>query len=508
MKFNCTGCGQRLVCEDELAGQVVKCPQCAERLTIPEPEEPPPAQKAAAPAAKTPAAGAKNRAGQSSSAAKGKRKRSPSQYKRRQKWSDNTNVSMIISGLIGTGMMLAYYLLLFPVRNFYFGQLFYRRGWVPSVLVLLMGWSVGFLILKVRKLSSQKNALLLDLLPEEIAKEIDSETVDDFIEHVHRMPARLRESFMVYRIRRGLEHFAVRGSNPEVANLMTSQSEIDAAAVHSSYSIVKVFIWAIPILGFIGTVLGISNAVGGFSEAMDQAQDIEVLKTSLNGVTSGLSVAFDTTLVALVMSLLVCIPVSIIQKREEDFLGKVDEYCSENLLKRLNDAGGVADVASHTQVMMQALGQAMAQDQGGILSGLKDAQDRMAEVNAEQIRFYGSLNASMTEQTDLHRRQVEQDLGQMAGTIQKSVLDMTEQVKALVENQVKASVENAEQHQKKVAELLEQLSGPIDESSAAYVKGLTESLDRMNKVLKDLGEKQVEIHQVVKKRGWFFSRKA
>jgi len=484
---------------------MVKCPQCGDRLTIPESEEPAAAEKQASGASKPPA---KKRAAQKSTAARGKRKRSPSHYKRRQKWSDNTNVSMLVSGLIGAGFTLVYYILLLPIRRFYFGQLFMNRGWVPYVLVLLMGWSIGFLILKVRKLSSQKNALLLDLLPEDIAEEIDAETVDDFIEHVSRMPARLRESFMVYRIRRGLEHFAVRGSNPEVANLMMSQSEIDAAAVSSSYSIVKVFIWAIPILGFIGTVLGISNAVGGFSGALDQAQDIEVLKTSLNGVTSGLSVAFDTTLVALVMSLLVSFPVSMIQKREEDFLGKVDEYCSENLLKRLNDAGGVADVASHTQVMMQALGQAMAQDQGGILSGLKDAQDRMAEVNAEQIRFYGALNDSMTEQAELHRKQVEQDLTQMAGTIQGSVLEMTKHVKELVENQVKTSVESAEQHQKKVADLLDQLSGPIDKSSAEYVKGLAESLDRMNKVLKELGEKHVEIHQVVKKRGWFFSRKA
>ena len=178
---------------------------------------------------------------------------------------------------------------------------------------------------------------------------------------------------MVNRIRKGLEHFAVRQSNPEVASLMMSQSELDAASVNSSYAVVKVFIWAIPILGFIGTVLGISNAVGGFSGALDQAQDIEVLKASLNEVTAGLAVAFDTTLVALVMSLLVSFPASIIQKREEDFLGKVDDYCSENLLKRLNDAGGLAAVAGNTKNMMQALGAAMSENQGDILAGIKEA---------------------------------------------------------------------------------------------------------------------------------------
>ena len=204
---------------------------------------------------------------------------------------------------------------------------------------------------------------------------------------------------MVNRIKRGLEHFSVRQSNPEVANIMLAQSEVDASAVHGSYSIVKVFLWAIPILGFIGTVQGISDAVGGFSGTLDSAENIEVMKESLNKVTSGLALAFDTTLVALIMSLIISFPVNIMQKREEDFLGMVDDYCSENLLKRLNDAGGVADVASHTHVMMQALGNAMASNEGALLNELKESQERLA-----------ALQTDLGTQADEHRKNVEADL--------------------------------------------------------------------------------------------------
>jgi hypothetical protein len=66
--------------------------------------------------------------------------------------------------------------------------------------------------------------------------------------------------------------------------------------VQSSYTLSNVFIWAIPILGFIGTVIGIGQAVGAFSGSLDQAQDISLLKKSLNDVTGGLATAFDTTL--------------------------------------------------------------------------------------------------------------------------------------------------------------------------------------------------------------------
>jgi biopolymer transport protein ExbB/TolQ len=503
MKFNCPECDERLQCDDELAGRVVKCPHCNARLAIPDAPEADDTEQSAAPGADGRPPQAKRLVGTSA------RARTPlsASRKRSQNWTDGTNVSMLGSGAIGLGLTLLYYLLMLPIRGLYLGELFLKRGWVPYVLVLLMGWSIGFLILKSRKLASQKNALLLDLLPASIAEEIDEDTVDAFLEHVNMMPTRMRSSFMVKRIRKGLEHFSVRHSNPEVVNMMTSQSDIDAGAVHSSYSVVKVFIWAIPILGFIGTVLGISNAVGGFSGALDQAQDIEVLKTSLNGVTSGLAVAFDTTLVALVMSLLVSFPVSMMQKREEDFLGQVDEYCSDNLLKRLNDAGGVADVAQHTHVMMAALGNAMSQNQGDLLEGLKDAQARMAEVHAEQVAYFQSVNTAMDEQSATHIENVEASLSKLIDGVQASVVEMANKVNALVDSQVKSSVQVSEKHQKNVEGLVKQLSEPIGPSVAVHVDSLTQGLERLNKVLADLGEKHVVIQQQPK-RGLFGRKKS
>jgi hypothetical protein len=130
--------------------------------------------------------------------------------------------------------------------------------------------------------------------------------------------------------------------------MLKSQSEIDATMVDSSYVLIKVFIWAIPILGFIGTVLGISDAVASFGGEMGAAADIEVIKEQLGQVTGGLSEAFDTTLVSLIFSLCVMFPTSVMQKNEEDLLNKVDEYCNEYFLKRLREpqTAGVVTAAS------------------------------------------------------------------------------------------------------------------------------------------------------------------
>ena len=72
---------------------------------------------------------------------------------------------------------------------------------------------------------------------------------------------------------------------------------------------------------------------------------ISVLKDKLGLVTAGLGVAFDTTLLALVMSVLVMFPTSMLQTKEEALLTAIDDYTNENFLKRLDEEkeGGKMD---------------------------------------------------------------------------------------------------------------------------------------------------------------------
>ena len=155
------------------------------------------------------------------------------------------------------------------------------------------------------------------------------------------LPIRPTESFLIMRVLRVLEHFRARNNNSEAAGLLATQSDIDANAVSSSYSLVKVFIWAIPILGFIGTVKGLGDAVGGFGGSLDGATDISAVKESLTTITGGLSTAFDTTFIALIMSLFLMIPMSSLQKSEDELLNSIDEYCNEYVLRRLSDSTGL-----------------------------------------------------------------------------------------------------------------------------------------------------------------------
>ncbi len=503
-QFACDQCGKQLKVRDELAGRRVRCPYCQHTISVPtESPEAPPAPSfpgittQSPPSAPTTTTTPTVQAGSKSAP---RRQRSSSSEQ-----TDGTNVNLLLSGLIGLGLTAGFCMLMLP---FYFGgmfigELFLDRGWVPFATTFLFAWSLAILYLKARKLRRQRDALLFDLLPNEISPEINAQTVDRFIEHVRSLPVEPGESFLVTRVLRGLEHFRVRRSNPEVASTLTSQSDIDAGSVESSYTILKVFIWAIPILGFIGTVIGISDAVAGFSGNLETSSDPQALKESLNNITGGLATAFDTTLIALVMSLLVMFPASSMQKSEEDLLGAVDEYCNENLIKRLNDGAVAGGRTDNREALQQAIHAAMAAHHAELQTWLTKLEKVGETITNHVGQGWQSIQQSLQAQHD----------------------DLLERQQALLAqlHEIQSGIAQFDAaHVEEVRVSMAQLTGgaqEVQQQVAAAMRATAESLDRhfgslgqglqsLNQVLESLGEKQVVVQTEMapRRRGWFSRR--
>lgn len=96
-----------------------------------------------------------------------------------------------------------------------------------------------------------------------------------------------------------------------------------------SYSLSRFMVWAIPIMGFIGTVWGISNGIAHFSDAMTTSNSVTdvsaMLKENLPLVTNSLATAFDTTLLALLLSIPLMMFMISLEKSEEAYLINLDE---------------------------------------------------------------------------------------------------------------------------------------------------------------------------------------
>ena len=271
------------------------------------------------------------------------------------------DVRLSTTGLLAGALTLVFYFgLVMPLGDSYFGQLFGARGWVPYAISYLAIWCGVLLAAKYLRLRRRLGVLELDLLPHELSEEINPENVQGFIDYLSRLPGAFSRDFLFQRIRRALDHFQARANVAETVDQLRLDAERDENIVDSSYTMLRVFIWAIPILGFIGTVLGIGASVGGFSESVSAASNLDVMKDAIGVVTSGLGIAFDTTLLALVMSIFIMVPTSSLQKTEEDYLGRVDDYCQRYLVSRLGD-GAAGKHSSRGEAQLDAAANRLAE---------------------------------------------------------------------------------------------------------------------------------------------------
>ena len=348
----------------------------------------------------------------------------------------------------------------------YFYELFVNRGKTQYATTFLMFFTLGILILKFFSIRKQRRAMILQALPRDISEEITPTNLKQFHDHLLNFPKPLRNTYIVNRIRKGLEFFYVRQNNPEVAQMLSSQSDVDANKVVGSYSMVKVLLWAIPIMGFIGTVVGIGGAIGGFDAVLDSGGgDPNALTDALKPVLAEMGSAFDTTLLALVFSIILSFPAASLQGEEDDLVTDVDEYCIDNLLKRLNDGGANANMTSDAGTL-KTIGDAIAASQ----------QDIMGQF----VQTQKGMSTNLSNQTEQY-----------------------EKVATAVEKQLEAIGDRAEKYETRLDDdffkSLDRIRSESVTAITAQVGGLSEGIHNLNEVLKNLNGKTVQ----VTKKGWF-----
>ena len=122
------------------------------------------------------------------------------------------------------------------------------------------------------------------------------------------------------------------GSSFQLERAADSDVELYELSMSSSFSLPKVLLWAIPLMGFIGTVIGMSQAVGSFDAVLSNADNVDGLKNGLVKVTGGLGTAFDTTFLALVISVILAFPLSVLEKQEDRLLNQIDGVVREAVM--------------------------------------------------------------------------------------------------------------------------------------------------------------------------------
>lgn len=197
---------------------------------------------------------------------------------------------------------------------------------------------IGLGQLWVRWLLSYEETLFLKkagFLPEDEVTVLDSDEAIEMIRLKVGNAARRADAFLPDLINTCVIQYKKSHSVGDTIAVLNSSLDLHIHRLEIGYSLIRYIAWAIPTFGFIGTVVGIADAMG----IMDitkltggQAERVLLFKK----ITADLGFAFGTTVVALVLSAMLMFVWNMVQKIEEEALNRAGKYVLANLINRFH----------------------------------------------------------------------------------------------------------------------------------------------------------------------------
>ena len=254
------------------------------------------------------------------------------------KYTNAPLLPSLVVALVGGSVSLA---LAYLVKGFLPGVygLIMERGPIQFLTVYSFWFALGMMAFKWRQLQKERSAFKLDFIRGFTAgsEVVGTKTMlagHDAIEE--NLDPSQKDLILVNRINKGIKQLRINSNPGDVAGVLKTVAETDSAVVDSSYILIKYMIWAIPVLGFIGTIIGMTQAIGSFDVVLKGISEIGFsgVKDSLGLVTGGLALAFETTFLALVLSAVLNLLSNALQKGEEDLLSDVEEFTTDNIVNK------------------------------------------------------------------------------------------------------------------------------------------------------------------------------
>jgi biopolymer transport protein ExbB/TolQ len=265
--------------------------------------------------------------------------------KKNQRCEQAFEIPLLPSILVGTALCCLFYfaILLPPLRH----PLVIRYAlchWVAVASAWLFFTAAVYLLQKLLVLSGQSRyanqlqPVLEQWVDHRSEWDLDP-SIDGYcraisLESLWRLQKKhLVQSWFGLRLGRLLSRQVERRSITRLDEDIQEFADRDADAQHSSYAMVRINCWAMPMLGFLGTVIGISDTLG----QMDAQALASGSQEAMNGLTSGLYVAFDTTAVGLVLTMIAMFIQFFVQRAEQSFLAAIDQSAASAMHRCLSD---------------------------------------------------------------------------------------------------------------------------------------------------------------------------
>ncbi len=193
-----------------------------------------------------------------------------------------------------------------------------------EICIVLMFYCVVQILVKLRQIAKEQYLFDVDLLQDSEQKNVP---LTDSLHELDSLPLGIGNSQLITTLRASLRRYRITGDVQNTSDAI--QTSVDALSMRldAENTMIRYVIWAIPSIGFIGTVRGIGQALADADKA---------LTGDISGMTASLGVAFNSTFVALIISIFLMLLLHSLQRAQDKRLVNIQAYCEEFLLNRIS----------------------------------------------------------------------------------------------------------------------------------------------------------------------------
>lgn len=337
------------------------------------------------------------------------------------------------------------------------------------------------------------------------------------------LPSSMHEHYLWQRLVNALHSIYRTNSTNNVEEELKYLADLDLDRQQQRYSLVRILIWATPMLGFLGTVLGISQALGGISVGPDNN-----FQQMMDGLRGSLYIAFDTTALALTLSMVMMFGQFLVERFESQLLELVDQRAKheiasqfdltvsttettyENIAREFLDASRES-IENQTESWRKTIRSAEEAWTLSLSQANTQAQSNLSEAIDESVSNLASCLGAAIDKADTsmsHRwgqwQVTLSDNARLMATYQGQLSEQTELIHKLLEqsktkevfqpaiDQNEIAVEATSQLRQSLAELASAIA-ELKQETAAIVSGSPQSAEAVSETMpapKDLEENE------------------
>ncbi|GMR22812.1 MAG: hypothetical protein BMS9Abin37_1187 [Acidobacteriota bacterium] len=200
------------------------------------------------------------------------------------------------------------------------------RDFEQESCIVLMLWAMAIMAYKGVLVVREHRLLEMDLVPVGEGTKILPEDAREYGRQIQSLPDYEQQLLLPRSLLSALQRFRATRNIQDASNTAHGVCEVESERLESELSMVRYIAWAIPSIGFIGTVRGIGEALGQAHKAVEG---------DIAGVTQSLGVAFNSTFIALLISIVLMFVLHQLQLQQERLILDTETYLDQHLIEHL-----------------------------------------------------------------------------------------------------------------------------------------------------------------------------